>query len=81
MKQHWNVEELEQTWGSSADEQVLIRGKYAGGRLSFAVLLKSFQGEDQELTMLSLHLLQASLVYINTLMIQRVLGEESWTGL
>lgn len=34
--------------------------------------------EDQELTMLALHLLQSSLVYINTLMIQRVLSENSW---
>src|SRR6202035_2309628 len=31
--------------------------------------------EDQELSMLSLHLLQISLVYVNTLMIQQVLGE------
>ena len=30
--------------------------------------------EDQELSMLSLHLLQISLVYVNTLMIQQVLG-------
>ena len=28
--------------------------------------------------MLSLHLLQSSLVYINTLMLQRVLAEPSW---
>lgn len=34
--------------------------------------------EDQELTMLSLHLLQLCLVYINTLMIQRILGEPHW---
>ena len=32
--------------------------------------------EDQELSMLSLHLLQISLVYVNTLMIQQVLGED-----
>ena len=36
--------------------------------------------EDQELSMLSLHLLQISLVYINTLMIQQVLGEERWAN-
>jgi hypothetical protein len=30
--------------------------------------------------MLSLHLLQVSLVYINTLMIQQVLEEEAWKG-
>jgi Tn3 transposase DDE domain len=32
----------------------------------------------QEITMLTLHLLQISLVYINTLMIQRILGEPNW---
>jgi TnpA family transposase len=36
------------------------------------------RADDQEMTMLSLHLLQVSLVYINTLMIQRVLAEPSW---
>ena len=30
--------------------------------------------------MLALHLLQISLVYVNTLMIQRVLSEPSWSG-
>jgi TnpA family transposase len=34
--------------------------------------------EDQEITMLGLHLLQNCLVYVNTLMIQRVLGEPAW---
>lgn len=34
--------------------------------------------EDQEITMLSLHLLQLCLVYINTLMMQRVLNEPQW---
>jgi len=34
--------------------------------------------EDQELLMLSLHLLQVSLVYVNTLMIQQVLAEPEW---
>jgi TnpA family transposase len=34
--------------------------------------------ENQELTMLALHLLQICLVYINTLMIQRVLSEPDW---
>jgi Tn3 transposase DDE domain len=36
--------------------------------------------DEQELAVLALHLLQISLVYINTLMIQRVLGEPSWQG-
>jgi TnpA family transposase len=34
--------------------------------------------EDQEVSVLALHLLQSCLVYINTLMLQRVLGEPSW---
>ena len=34
--------------------------------------------EDQEIAVLSLHLLQACLVYINTLMIQQVLAEPAW---
>ena len=38
----------------------------------------SNQLEDQELSVLSLHLVQLCLVYINTLMIQRVLAEERW---
>ncbi|MDE3229698.1 MAG: Tn3 family transposase, partial [Chloroflexota bacterium] len=35
--------------------------------------------EDQEMGLLCLHLLQSSLVYINTLMIQRVLADEAWS--
>ncbi len=34
--------------------------------------------EDQELSVLSLHLLQICLVYVNTLMIQDVLREPVW---
>ena len=34
--------------------------------------------EDQELSILSLHLLQLCLVYVNTLMIQQVLKESIW---
>ena len=34
--------------------------------------------EDQELSMLCLHLLQNSLVYINTLMVQSTLADEQW---
>jgi TnpA family transposase len=37
--------------------------------------------EDQEVAVLSLHLLQICLVYINTLMIQRVLSEKQWLDL
>jgi TnpA family transposase len=36
------------------------------------------QWADQEITVLCLHLLQLSLVYINTLMIQQVLSEPEW---
>ncbi len=36
------------------------------------------QLEDQELAVLSLHLLQSSMVYVNTLMIQQVLNEPAW---
>jgi len=34
--------------------------------------------EDQEITMLSLHLLQSTLVYINTILLQRVLADPAW---
>jgi len=36
--------------------------------------------EDQELSMLSLHLLQNCMVYINTLMVQQVLARPQWKG-
>ena len=36
--------------------------------------------ENQEMGLLCLHLLQASMVYINTLMIQQVLEEPGWLG-
>ena len=34
--------------------------------------------EDQELSVLALHLLQNCLVYVNTLMLQRILSEPGW---
>ena len=34
--------------------------------------------DEQEGAALALHLLQASLVYVNTLMLQEVLGEPGW---
>lgn len=37
--------------------------------------------EDQELSVLSLHLLENCLVYINTLMIQQVLSQKKWYDL
>jgi len=36
--------------------------------------------DDQEVSVLCLHLLQICLVYINTLMIQQVLGQTGWSG-
>jgi hypothetical protein len=42
-------------------------GEFASNRL-----------DDQEISMLALHLLQISLVYVNTLMVQKVLEEEAW---
>lgn len=35
--------------------------------------------EDQELAVLALHLLQMCLVYVNTLLLQRILGEQLWS--
>jgi TnpA family transposase len=34
--------------------------------------------EHQEVSMLALHLLQSALVHVNTLLVQRVLGDEAW---
>jgi len=36
--------------------------------------------EDQEISMLAMHLLQSSLVLVNTLIIQQILCEPNWTG-
>jgi hypothetical protein len=40
--------------------------------------LASNRRDQHELAVLSLHLLQAALVYVNTLMIQEVLAEPEW---
>ena len=40
--------------------------------------MASNRADDQEINMLSLHLVQLSLVYVNTLMIQQVLAESAW---
>jgi TnpA family transposase len=40
--------------------------------------LSSNRSEDHELSMLSLHLLQNCMVYINTLMLQQVLAQTQW---
>ena len=42
--------------------------------------LASNRHEDHELSMLSLHLLQNCMVYVNTLMLQQVLAQPHWTG-
>jgi TnpA family transposase len=40
--------------------------------------MASNRADDQEINMLSLHLVQLSLVYVNTLTIQQVLAESAW---
>lgn len=57
-----------ETWNSA--NTFILYGK--GGEFA------SNQLEDQEITMLCLHLLQVSLVYINTLMLQQILAEPTW---
>ena len=57
-----------ETWNSA--NHFILYGR--GGEFT------SNQREDQELLMLSLHLLQVSLVYVNTLIIQQVLAEPVW---
>ncbi len=42
--------------------------------------LVSNRKEDQEISMLSLHMIQNCMVYINTLMIQKVLAQPHWQG-
>ena len=66
---HEGLEVIE-NW-NGANEFILYGkgGEFATNRL-----------EDQEILMLSLHLLQVSLVYVNTLMIQQVLAEPEWRG-
>jgi TnpA family transposase len=41
--------------------------------------LSSNRHEDHELSMLSLHLLQNCMVFVNTLMLQQVLAQPHWT--
>jgi TnpA family transposase len=57
-----------ENWNSAND--FIFYGK--GGEFA------SNRREDQEITMLALHLLQICLVYINTLMIQQVLAAPTW---
>jgi TnpA family transposase len=57
-----------ESWNSAND--FIFFGK--GGEMA------SNRADDQEISMLSLHLIQLSLVYVNTLMIQQVLAEPAW---
>ena len=41
-------------------------------------MFRSNRPEDLELSMLCLHLLQLSMVYINTIMLQQVIQESNW---
>lgn len=59
-----------ETWNSAND--FILYGK--GGEFA------SNSREVQEVLMLCLHLLQISLVYVNTLMMQQVLAEPEWQG-
>jgi TnpA family transposase len=57
-----------ENWNSANDFILYGKGgEFASNRL-----------EDQEILMLALHLLQVSLVYVNTLMIQQVLAAPEW---
>ncbi len=59
-----------ENWNSANDFILYGKGgEFASNRL-----------ENQELLMLSLHLLQVSLVYVNTLMVQQVLADPDWRG-
>jgi hypothetical protein len=40
--------------------------------------LVSNRHEDHEISMLALHLLQNSMIYVNTLMLQQVLAQPHW---
>ena len=42
--------------------------------------MASNRREDQEVSMLALHLIQNCMVYVNTLMIQKVLAQPHWQG-
>ena len=59
----------------AGDEQpdALAAASEAGGEIATNRI------EEQEISVLSLHLLQNCLVYVNTLMIQQVLADPDWT--
>lgn len=47
MKQHWHHDELAQHWTISNEERDLLGNRTGATRLSFAILLKSFQAEGR----------------------------------
>jgi Tn3 transposase DDE domain len=49
-------------------------------RARWPILSRIVAIPHQEISMLSLHLLQLALVYVNTLMIQQILAEPAWSG-
>lgn len=68
------VQEALSTWLNAGTEPTASSSSAKGGEVATNRL------EDQEVSVLSLHLLQTALVYVNTLMIQKVLAEEEWMG-
>jgi TnpA family transposase len=57
-----------ETWNSA--NTVLFYGKHSEPT--------GAERDDQEIAVLALHLLQSALVYLNTLLMQRVLAEPAW---
>jgi hypothetical protein len=71
VRRRWSRGELEREIYARLDaNNFILYGK--GGEFA------TNRREDQEITILSLHLLQLCLVYINTLMIQQVLHKPQW---
>lgn len=62
------------------DLAVTTRAKYRQTLAVLEVELTGADREDQETSMLALHLLQSALVHLNTLLVQHVLAEPTWTS-
>jgi hypothetical protein len=69
IRQYWGFREATVADGQALNDFILFTN---GGEIA------TNRQEDQESMMLALHLLQNCLVFINALMIQRVLGEAAW---
>jgi TnpA family transposase len=67
-------------WEIHEGLQVVENWNSANGVLCYgkASELTGADREDQEITMLALHLLQSALVYVNTIFLQRVLDRPEW---